>query len=392
MSDPKLRLGIAGLGRAFQLMLPSFKADPRIALIAGADPREAVRDIFAREFSAPAYETVEALCADPKVDAVYIATPHQYHAAHATMAAAHGKHVLVEKPMALNLADCAAMVEAARKAGVHLVIGHSHSFDRPIARVREIIASGEIGAVRMITAMNFTDFLYRPRRPEELDTAQGGGVFFNQAPHQIDIVRLLGGGQVRSVRAGAGAWDRSRPTEGAYGAFLTFADGALATVSYSGYAHFDSDEWCDNIGEGGRPKDLAQYGGARRLLAGFGDAQAETAARHRRGDASISSSADFHEHFGVVIVSCEHADLRPTPKGVMIYGDGEKRFEALPPPAVPRGAVIDELCAAVFAGKSPLHDGAWGLATMEACLAMLQSAQEDREILLQHQIGVPARA
>ena len=46
----------------------------------------------------------------------------------------------------------------------------------------------------MITALNYTDFLYRPRRPEELDTAQGGGAVFNQAAHQVDIVRLLGGG------------------------------------------------------------------------------------------------------------------------------------------------------------------------------------------------------
>ena len=60
----------------------------------------------------------------------------------------------------------------------------------------------------MITALNYTDFLYRPRRPEELDTAQGGGAVFNQAAHQVDIVRLLGGGRVKSVRAATGAWDR----------------------------------------------------------------------------------------------------------------------------------------------------------------------------------------
>ena len=74
----------------------------------------------------------------------------------------------------------------------------------------------------MITAINYTDFLYRPRRPEELDTAQGGGALFNQAPHQVDIVRLLGGGRVASVRAMTGAGIAARPTEGAYAALLTF--------------------------------------------------------------------------------------------------------------------------------------------------------------------------
>ena len=64
----------------------------------------------------------------------------------------------------------------------------------------------------MINAINYTDYLYRPRRPEELDTALGGGAIFNQAAHQIDIVRLLGGGRVASVRAATGAWDITRPT------------------------------------------------------------------------------------------------------------------------------------------------------------------------------------
>ena len=67
----------------------------------------------------------------------------------------------------------------------------------------------------MINALNYTDFLYRPRRPEELDTAQGGGAVFNQAAHQVDIVRLLGGGRGeerarRDRRMGRGAPDRGR--------------------------------------------------------------------------------------------------------------------------------------------------------------------------------------
>ena len=90
---------------------------------------------------------------------------------------------------------------------MHLVVGHSHSFDAPVRRLRALIASGEFGAVRMINAINYTDYLYRPRRPEELDTAQGGGAVFNQAAHQVDMVRLIGGGQVTSVRALTGAWD-----------------------------------------------------------------------------------------------------------------------------------------------------------------------------------------
>ena len=105
-----------------------------------------------------------------------------------------------------------------------------------------------------MTALNFTDFMYRPRRPDELDTARGGGVVFSQAAHQIDILRLLGGGQVTSVRAMTGAWDTDRNTEGAYSALLTFEDGLVATAVYSGYAHFDSDEFLDWQGELGISK------------------------------------------------------------------------------------------------------------------------------------------
>ena len=104
-----------------------------------------------------------------------------------------GKHLLVEKPMALTLADCAAMTHAAQAAGVALVVGHSHSFDAPVARTRELIAERPFGRLRMIHALNYTDWLYRPRRPEEL--GDGGGVLFNQAPHQVDVVRLLAGGE-----------------------------------------------------------------------------------------------------------------------------------------------------------------------------------------------------
>src|SRR5437763_14447631 len=125
----KLRIGVAGLGRAFTVMLPTFVRDPRVTLVAAADPRTEARQRFAADFSAKTYESVEQLCADPAVEIVYVATPHQHHALHTALAAQNGKHVLVEKPMALTLEDCAAMIDATKRAGVHLIIGHSHSFD-----------------------------------------------------------------------------------------------------------------------------------------------------------------------------------------------------------------------------------------------------------------------
>jgi phthalate 4,5-cis-dihydrodiol dehydrogenase len=384
----KLRIGVAGLGRAFTVMLPTFVADPRVALVAAADPRPEARQRFAADFSAKSHRTVEELCADPDVEVVYVATPHQHHAAHAILAARAGKHVLVEKPMAVTLEDCAAMIEAARQAGVHLIVGHSHSFDAPILRTRALIASGEYGAVRMITALNYTDFLMRPRRPEEFDTRQGGGAVFNQAAHQVDIVRLLGGGAVKSVRAATGEWDKTRPTEGAYSALLTFEDGAFASLTYSGYGHFDSDEFSGWIGEMGQAKSP----GAGKLPPRFATAGEEAAFKSARnyGGATYQPPAAqdlAHQHFGTVIVSCERADLRPLPNGVVIYQAGSARLDPLPLPAVPRAEVIDELYAAVIHGTPPLHDGAWAMATLEVCRAILQSSREGRDLTLAHQVA-----
>ncbi len=359
-----------------------------MAVIAAADPRPEARQRFTEDFGGAACETVEALCNDPRVEVVYIASPHQNHAEHARLAAAHGKHLLVEKPIALTLEDANAIVNAARQAGVHLIVGHSHSFDAPILRARKLIADGGYGAVRMITAFNYTDFLYRPRRPEELDTAQGGGALFNQAPHQVDMVRLLGGGRVSSVRSMTGNWARTRPTDGAYAALLGFEQGIFASLVYNGYGQFDSDEFTNWVGEMGQQKEPRTVKAEYQFANPAQEAAAKAARSYGGPGWQPPPSRDLlHQHFGTILVSCDRADLRPLPTGVMIYENGVGRLDPLPAPAVPRAEVIDELYAAVVEGRPPLHDGTWATATLEVCLAMLHSARECREVTLQHQVS-----
>src|SRR6185437_9098346 len=157
-------------------------AHPGIKIVAAAEPHDAPRPAFARDFNAAAYASIEELCSDPAVDAVYIATPHQFHAPHAVLAAEHGKHIILEKPMALTLAECDAIIAAVERHKVHLVVGHTHAFDPNVRLMRDIIARGELGKLGLINSFNYTNFLYRPRRPEELDTSKGGGILFNQVP------------------------------------------------------------------------------------------------------------------------------------------------------------------------------------------------------------------
>ena len=391
--DEPLRLGIIGLGRAFTLMLPTFAAHPRIKMVAASDPRPDARERFAAEFGAEVYADAEALCADPAVHAVYVASPHQFHVEHVKRAAAHGKHVLVEKPMALTSNDCLEMIAAAKAAGIKLLVGHSHSFDLPYLRASEMIRSGDYGRVCMINALNFTDFMYRPRRPEELDTKAGGGVVFSQAAHQVDIVRLLAGAKATSVRAFTGRWDPRRPSEGAYNAQINFDNGCFASLTYSGYAHFDTDEfngWSSELGQQRDPN--GPYGRARQALRQATTVAEEIEMKNRRaygltGSDAFRVSGDIsHNHFGLVVASCERADLRPMPQAVMVYGDDARHVEELAAPAIPRAEVVDELYDAAILNKPPLHSGEWGLATLEICLAILASAEGRREVELKYQV------
>ncbi|MCC6007316.1 MAG: Gfo/Idh/MocA family oxidoreductase [Rhodobacteraceae bacterium] len=371
------------------LTLPSLLADPRLRLVAAAAPRAESRAAFEARFGGRAYADVAALCADPEVEAIYVATPHQMHRDHALTALAAGRHVLVDKPLAVTMEDGAAMVQAARAAGRHLIVGPSHSFDAPVLQARDLLASGALGRVGMIHALNYTDFLYRPRRPEELVTDAGGGVIFSQAIHQIDVVRLLAGGMAESVYARTAAWDSARPTEGAYSALLSFAGGAFASLTYSGYAQFDSDEWMGWTGELGHPRDPADYGRARRALARVAGPEEEAALKSQRtfGAVPVPAPAPMAEHFGPVIVSTERGDLRLTPEGLWLYGHEERRFLPAPTGRAPRAPVVDALWSALREGQAPAQSGAWGLASLEVCHAILRSAATGEPVALSRQVA-----
>ena len=386
-----IHLGIAGLGMAGAVMVRAAAAHPGVVLTAAADPHAAPRQAFARDFNAAAYADVAELCADPAVEVVYIATPHQYHAEHTALAARHGKHVILEKPMALTLGDCDTIVAAVEQSGIRLVVGHTHAFDPAVRAMRRIVQSGELGPLGLIAAWNYTNFLYRPRRPEELDTARGGGIMFNQVPHQIDTVRLIGGGLVRSVRAHAGGLDPARPTEGHCLALIEFDSGAAASLTYSGYDFFDSDELHFWISERGATK-APQHGAARRALRS--DGADETRQRTERfAYAGASSALPEHQpHFGLMIVTCARGEMRASADGLLIYDENGVREVALPRgPSMPgRAEVLDDMIAAVRHERPVLHDARWGKATVEVALALLQSARERREIALAHQVAVPA--
>ena len=389
----KLRFGMAGLGVAAAQLLPEIAAHANLDATAAADPRPEARAKFAEEFGGDTYETVEEMCASSNVDAVYVCTPNQFHAEHVIAAAENGKHVIVEKPMGLTIEECEAMNAAAERNNVKLLCGHTHSFDAPVRKMREIVRSGELGKLCMINTWHYQEFMYRPRMPQELDSSKGGNVVFNQGPHAIDILRLIGGGMVRSVRAMTGVWDPARRAEGAWVAYVEFEDGTPATNVFTGYSHFDTAEFTEWMGEAQRTPE--QNLRARARIAGLtspeDEAGLKSVKRYGGGqeESRIRNASYPHSHFGITVVSCEHGDIRQSLHGLLVYGD-EKNWE-IPVSKTARGreAELDELYQAVVNDRPVFHDGRWGEATLEVVLAIMQSAKERREIMMSHQVPTP---
>jgi phthalate 4,5-cis-dihydrodiol dehydrogenase len=386
---------MAGLGVASTQIMPPIAALPYIKITAAADTRADAVAKFREQYHGEGYSSIDELCASPNVDAVYIATPNSLHAAHAITAAKHNKHIIVEKPMAMNLAECDAMNEAADKYGVKLLCGHTHSFDPPIRKIREIVKSGELGKLRMIHTWNYNEFMYRPRMKHEL--AMSRGVVLNQGPHHVDIVRLIGGGLVRSVRAMTGVWDKAREWEGSYTCYLEFEDGTPATLVYSGYGFFDTAELFDWVGEGGQHRAPETNLNVRSKLREVPSAEEEEQLKEgmrfggkREGEFShVWTGERKQPFFGITLVSCEKGDIRQTPDGLKIYGETDQREVRLPAGSRGREAEVEELYDAVVKGRPVFHGGRWGAATLEVCLAMLESAQQRKEIVLSHQVPSP---
>ena len=400
-----LRLGFAGLGEAATMVLPDIVEIPFVKVTAAADLRKDALERFQEEIGGKAYQRIEDLCQSSDVDAIYIATPHEMHARHAILALENRKHVIVEKPMALTLEDAEKMNAAAEKYGVKLLCGHTHSFDPPIKKMREIIKSGELGRVCMINTWNYNDFMVRPYPDHELQMSRG--VVLNQGPHQVDVVRLLGGGMVRSVRAMAGRWDTKRPGEGGYVCYLEFEDGTPATLVFNGYGFFDIAELHWWAGEGGqnRPPETHQF--SRRKYTSMSGRELQEVMEKlkeevRYGKRSLKEGRVGHgwdrlnqrpqddqtrrqPFFGLTVVSCEKGDMRQSENGIIIYGD-EKKEVPIESGLRARKAEVTELYEAVVKGKKMFHDGKWGAATLEVCQAILKSGEERREIRMSHQV------
>ena len=192
-----VRWGMIGCGDVAEVKSgPGFQKAEGSALVAVTRRDRAKADDYARRHGVPrVHATAEALVSDPGVDAVYIATPPSSHCELSLLAARAGKPCLVEKPMAMNHAECVRMIEAFRAGGVPLWVAYYRRALPRFLLARTLLADGAIGRVTSIHIQ-----VFEPLASAELantwrydQRVAGAGLFFDLASHCVDLVDFLAG-------------------------------------------------------------------------------------------------------------------------------------------------------------------------------------------------------
>jgi predicted dehydrogenase len=407
-----LRLAFVGLGQGLMRIFqnyPEIRTLP-FDIVAGVDVNPDAVAKFTAELGIPGHTSFEDLCADADVDVLYISTPPELHKEQAIAGLEAGKHVLVEKPMALDLADCEEMVATADRTGRKLMVAHTHSLDLPVLKMAEIVRQGTLGELHNIHTWNFNDFNARPFPTSALRVSHGP--LLEQAPHQIDIVRKIAQRPATSVTA-ATFEDSWRGCVGGFTSLVRFGPDVAASVAFDARGFFDTSELFWWVGEGGEPRDPETNSKARRhLRRRFAEAGDDPVLRERaleeekkqdsylrpaaaapgRGADAVSAESGSaakknQPFFGLTIVDCADGAIRQSPNGLRLYR--EQGVEELPlePALRGRAAELMQMYDAVVHGAELVHDARWGMATLEVCFAMLTSSREGREVALTRQLA-----
>lgn len=220
-------------------------ASGKLVAVAGRDP--ARRNAFGDAYGIPAarrHDSYAALMADPEVDAVYISTPHPWHAELSIAALRAGKHVLCEKPAGMNAAEVVAVTEVAAQEGRFFMEAFMYRCHPQIARVLEIIASGEIGTPRHIRTQFGFDAPYR-EGSRLYEMALGGGGILDVGGYPVSLARLIAGVAVGAPFAnpvsvkGTGVLAQTGVDAVAHG-LLTFASGFIAEIAVAVARNMDN--------------------------------------------------------------------------------------------------------------------------------------------------------
>ncbi|HZO99565.1 MAG TPA: Gfo/Idh/MocA family oxidoreductase [Terriglobia bacterium] len=231
-----IKTGLVGCGKVGHLHAQALRRLPQSRFVAACDSDFERAQKFAAEYRVKAYRDVEDMIADSHVESLNICTPHPLHAAPAVKAAQAGVHILIEKPLASSLADCDAILNAARKSGARVGTVSQRRFYAPCQRIRRAIDEGKIGRpiLGSVVMYGWRDQAYYQSDPwRGTWKGEGGGVLVNQAPHQLDLLQWYMG----PVDELFGYWDNlNHPyieVEDTALAVLRFKNGALGSIVVS---------------------------------------------------------------------------------------------------------------------------------------------------------------
>ncbi|MFZ0285488.1 MAG: Gfo/Idh/MocA family oxidoreductase [Terriglobales bacterium] len=236
-----VNFGIVGFGlHAVKRLMPGFQSAANCRVIALSRRTLAEAQESARQYNIPlAFDSAEALCQSPQVDAVFVATPNACHFQDVLLAIRHGKPVLCEKPMAVNANQCRQMVEAALKANVLLGVAQVFRFEESTAWFRDRLAAGQIDKVVFARSeFSFPGGVGHPRTWINNLSISGGGPIADVGVHCVDALRFVLQDEVVRVSARGFADPQSREVEAAAAMILEFSRGTLATVTVSFRAEY----------------------------------------------------------------------------------------------------------------------------------------------------------
>ena len=202
-----VNIGVIGCGKIAQVRhLPEYATNPHVRIAGLYDINAERAAMLAEQYGAKAYPSMEALLADPSIDAVSICTANFAHCDATVAALEAGKHVLCEKPMAVTLADCEKMVETAKKAGKYLMIGHNQRLAKAHAMARALVEEGVI--VRIVTFRTAfghggpETWTIDPQNVWFFDKKRAAfGAMADLGIHKTDLIQFLTGQHVKEVSA-----------------------------------------------------------------------------------------------------------------------------------------------------------------------------------------------
>jgi len=229
--NKKVRFAIIGCGKVAPKHAESIKSIAHAELAAVCDKNEDRAKSFAEKYGCKYYVDYRGLLKQEKdIDCVSICTPHAHHAEITINSANAGKHVVTEKPMAMNLEEADKMIAACKKNNVKLFVVKQNRYNEPIKRLKDAIDKGRFGK---IFYGNTTVYWSRPQEYYDsepwLGTKADGGVLMNQASHHIDILRWLMGG-VKAIKATTGTLTHKIESDDTGLVILKFRNGALGTI------------------------------------------------------------------------------------------------------------------------------------------------------------------